>query len=218
MELYFAPYACSMAVRIVADAAGVELTYREVDLYARRFADGEGDYPTANPRGQVPLLLLDDRDTLVEVSAIVQYLAAKKPEGDLMGASDRERYKVLEGLSFAATEVHKRLLFVLGAQGSPTEARTYARQSAPAVFAHVARAVDGRPFYAGESFTVADAYFAWAFIVARTFRLDLTPVEPYAERLAALPSVARALEIETPLAHASWRRQRGLIGEAPWLR
>lgn len=218
MELYFAPYACSMVVRIVAEEAGVELTYREIDLYAKRFADGDGDYLAANPRGQVPVLFVDERDTLVEVSAIVQCIAAKRPECDLMGASERERYKVLEGLSFAATEVHKRLLFVLGTQASPAEAREHARQSAPIVFADLARAQGGRSFYAGESFSVADAYLAWAFIMARTFRLDLTPIGAYAERLASVPSVARALATETPLAQASWRRQRGAIGEAPWLR
>lgn len=218
MELYFAPYACSMAVRIVADAAAVALEYREVDLYAKRFADGGGDYLAVNPRGQVPVLLMDDGDAMVEVGAIVQYLAATKPQSRLMGASDRERYRVLEGLSFAATEVHKRLLFVLGTQSSPTEARAHARQTAPTVFADLVRAMGSRPFYAGEHFTVADAYLAWAFIMARTFRLDLSPVETYAVRLAAFPSVACALEIETPLAQASWRRQRSVIGEPPWLR
>lgn len=218
MELYFAPYACSMAVRIVADAAGVALAYREVDLYAKRFADGGGDYLAVNPRGQVPVLVFDDGDTLVEVGAIVQYLAGMEPQGGLMGASNRERYRVLEGLSFAATEVHKRLLFVLGTQASPKEARAHARETAPTVFTDLARAVGSRPFYAGDRFTVADAYLAWAFIMARTFRLDLAPVEAYAARLAGFPSVARALEIETPLAQASWRRQRSVIGEPPWLR
>ena len=44
MELYFSPYACSMAVRIVADEAGVPLTFREVELYTKRFTEGGADY------------------------------------------------------------------------------------------------------------------------------------------------------------------------------
>jgi glutathione S-transferase len=218
MELYFAPYACSMAVRIVADEAGAALGYREIDLYAKRFADDGGDYLAINPRGQVPVLVVDDGDTLVEVGAILQLLAATNPAAGLMGGSDRERYRILEGLSFAATEVHKRLLYVLGTQSSPPEARAHARQSAPTVFADLARAMGTRPFYAGDHFTVADAYFAWALILARTFRLDLSPIEAYANRLASHPSVARALAIETPLVQSSWRRQRDAIGEPPWLR
>jgi glutathione S-transferase len=218
MELYFAPYACSMAVRIIADEAGVPLVFREVELYVKRFTEGGADYLAVNPRGQVPLLVMDDGDTLAEVSAIVHCLADRNPQRSLMGSSERERYRVLEGLSFTATEFHKRLIYVLGTESSPPQARAHARQTAPTVFADLARALGTRPFYAGELFTVADAYLAWAFIMAKTFRLDPSPLEGYAARLVAYPSVARALEIETPLALASWRRQQSVIGEAPWLR
>jgi glutathione S-transferase len=218
MELYFAPYACSMVVRIVADEAGVPLTYREVEIYAKRFTEGGADYLAAAPRGQVPVLVMDDGDTLTEVSAIVQCIADMRPERGLVSTSAHERYRVLEGLNFAATEVHKRLLFVLGSQSSPAEARAYAREVAPRVFGDLARLLGTRPFYAGERFTVADAYFAWTLVMARTFRLDLSAVEAYAARLAERPSVARALEVETPLVQASWRRQRDVVGEPPWLR
>jgi glutathione S-transferase len=218
MELYFSPYACSMAVRIVADEAGVPLTYREVELYTKRFTEGGADYLAVNPRGQVPVLVMDGGDTLAEVSAIVHCLADLSPQRSLMGSSERERYRVLEGLNFTATEIHKRLFYVLGTESSPPEARAHARKTAPRVFADLARALGTRPFYAGARFTVADAYLAWAFIMARTFRLDPAPLEGYAARLTAYPAVARALEIETPLALASWGRQRSVVGEPPWLR
>jgi glutathione S-transferase len=218
MELYFAPYACSMVVRIVADEADVPLTYREVEVYAKRFTEGGADYLAAAPRGQVPVLVLDDGDTLTEVSAIVQCIADMSPERGLLGTSPREHYRVLEGLNFAATEVHKRLLFVLGSQFSPSQARAYAREVAPRIFGDLARLVGTRPFYAGERFTIADAYFAWTLVMARTFRLDLSAVEPYAARLVERASVARALAVETPLVQASWRRQKEVVGEPPWLR
>jgi hypothetical protein len=54
--------------------------------------------------------------------------------------------------------------------------------------------------------------------MARTFGLDLSAVAAYAARLVERPSVARALEVETPLAQASWRRQRDMVGEPPRLR
>jgi glutathione S-transferase len=218
MELYFAPYACSMVVRIVADAADVQLTYREVEIYEKRFTEGGADYLAAAPRGQVPVLVLDDGGTLTEVSAIVHYIADMRPESGLVSTSVHERYRVLEGLSFAATEVHKRLIFVLGSQSAPSEARAHAREVAPRIFGDLARLLGPRSFYAGERFTVADAYFAWTLVMARTFRLDLSAVGAYAARLAEHPSVARALEVETPLAQASWRRQRDVVGEPPWLR
>lgn len=218
LELYFAPYACSMVVRIVADEAGVALRYRQVEQFAKTFTESGDDYLGVNPRGQVPVLMMDDGETLAEVSAIVQLIAEIGPVRGLVGSSEPERYRVLEGLSFAATEVHKRLLYVVGDRSSPAEARAHARTAAPTVFAELARTLGTRPYYAGERFTLADAYFAWALIVAKTFRLDRSPVAAYAARLTAHPSVARALELETPLARAAWSRQGSAVGQPPWLR
>ena len=214
MELYFSPLACSMAARIVAYEAEVPLTYREVELYVKRFTESGADYLAEIPRGQVPVLVMDDGDRLVEVSAIVQYLAEKRPE--LLGGTTRERWRVLEGLSFAATEVHKRILFVLGSREVPPEARAHARASAPRVLRDVARAIGSKPFYAGDRFTVADAYLAWATVIARVFGLELGDLEAYAARVAAVPSVARAIATEMPLGERSWKRQRGAVGAAPW--
>jgi glutathione S-transferase len=218
MELYFAPFACSMVPRIVADEAGVALDYREVEIYAKRFTASGADYVASAPRAQVPVLVTGDGDALSEVQAIVHLLADLAPERRLLGASPRERYRVLEGLSFAATEIHKRVLYVLGNVEAPAEARSLARAVAPRLFGDLARALGAKPFYAGERFTLADAYLAWTIVVARMFRLDVSPVDGYAARLLEHPSVARAIAVETPLAQASWRRQRELVGEPPWLR
>jgi glutathione S-transferase len=218
MELYFSPLACSMVVRIVADAADVPLTFREVELYVKQFTADGSDYVTAAPRGQVPVLVLDDGERLTEVLAISHYLAELRPDRGLLGATPRERHRVLEGTSLAATEVHKRILFVLGNATAPAEARAHARATAPRIFADVARTLGPRPFWAGERFSIADAYFAWALVVARIFGLDPGPLADYARRLAAVPSVARAITVETPLGQASWRRQREAVGTAPWAR
>jgi len=216
MELYFAPLACSMVARIVAEEAEVPLTYREVELYVKRFTASGADYLAEVPRGQVPVLVMDDGERLVEVSAIVQCLAASRPA--LVGETPRERYRVLEGLSTAATEVHKRILSIVGSRDAPAEAKAHARASAPSVFRDVARAIGSKPFYAGDRFTVADAYLAWATVIARVFGLELGELEPYAARTATVPSVARALAIEMPLGRASWKRQQKEIGDAPWSR
>ena len=218
MELYFSPLACSMVPRIVADEAAVPLVFREVELYVKRFTAGGTDYLAEAPRGLVPVLVMDDGERLSEVSAIVQFLAERAPERGLLGVGARDRYRVLEGLSTAATEVHKRVLFVLGSATAPAEAKAHAREVAPRIFADLSRSIGVRPFYAGDAFTVADAYFAWAMVVARIFGLELAELEGYAARLFAQPSVARAIALETPLGQASWRRQRDAVGKVPWAR
>src|SRR5690348_13240680 len=143
--LYFAPMACSLAARIVATEEEVALAYRQVELYAKRFTDDGGDYRAAAPRGQVPVLLLADGSALTEVSAVLLYLGRR-----LAGAEGTlERYRVIEGLSFVATELHKQVLAPLGSLQFHDGARQHARAVAPQVIGHVAAVLARRPYFAG---------------------------------------------------------------------
>ena len=59
MKLYFSPAACSLVPHIVLREAGTPFTLEKVDTAKHRTPDG-ADYYTINPKGQVPLLQLDD--------------------------------------------------------------------------------------------------------------------------------------------------------------
>ena len=85
MKLYFSPGACSLSPHIVLREAGANFDLEQVDLREKKTKKGE-DYWQINPKGQVPLLELDDGLRLSEGPAIVQYVADKNPSAGLVPA------------------------------------------------------------------------------------------------------------------------------------
>src|SRR5262245_22221717 len=107
MKLYYEPGACSLSPHIVLREAEIPCQLEQVDLRTKRTKAG-ADYLKENPKGQVPLLVLDDGDHLTEGPAIVQYLADQKPATRLAPASGtRERYHLIEWLNYVTSELHK---------------------------------------------------------------------------------------------------------------
>ena len=109
MKLYYSPGACSLAVHIVLRELGAKFDLDRVDLANKKTAAG-GDYWQVNPKGYVPALELDDGEVLTEAGVVCQYLADQKPDAGLAPAcGTKERYRLMEWLSFTASEVHKQL-------------------------------------------------------------------------------------------------------------
>jgi glutathione S-transferase len=89
MDLYFSPLACSLASRIALYEAGADARFIEVDPKSKRTPDG-ADYREIYPVGLVPLLRLDDGSLLRENAAILQYIAARYPQAELVPADAAE--------------------------------------------------------------------------------------------------------------------------------
>ena len=107
MKLYYAPGACSLSPHIALHEAGLKADIEQVDLREKKTKSG-GDFRTVNAKGQVPVLELDDGQTLTEGAAIVQYIADKNPGAKLApGAGTMERYRLQEWLNYVASEIHK---------------------------------------------------------------------------------------------------------------
>jgi glutathione S-transferase len=199
MELYFSPLSCSLAARVIAHEAGIPLTLHQVEVYEKTLTATGASYLDIAPFGQVPALRLDDGSILTELPAVLLYLAP--PDAV-------DRHRVHEWLNFVGTELHKKILWPLYNRGIPDAVRAFARESAPAAFAHVARHLANRDFLVGDRFTAADAYLVWAMHMARLAGLDAPPAA-YLKRLRARPSIAAILAEETPLAVAAMARQPG---------
>lgn len=225
MDLYYSPLSCSLTARVVATEAGIPLAFRQVELFTKHFTEGAPDggpdagaasYYAVAPLGMVPALRLPDGSLLTEVAAVLQYLADQRPElGLAPPAGSPERYRVVEWLSYVATELHKKLLWTLYNPGPPAEAKAYARSIAPAAFDHLERHLQGRAYLVGERFTIADVYLVWALQLARVAELDprsaggasRPALAAYLDRLRERPSVKAAFELETPQARAAMQRQ-----------
>jgi glutathione S-transferase len=202
MELFFVPFACSLAPHIVCREAALPVVLTRVHLRSKQLQGG-GSLFDINPKGQVPTLRLDDGSVLTENSAVLLYLADVNPAAGLGAPAGADaRYRLMEWLSFVGTEIHKRVLFTIFNQDNDDVARQRARAEAPRKLAHVLQALEGREYLLGDRFTVADAYLLWALLVmpqAGVDRAATSMLQAYVDRCQARPGVASAIEAERKL-------------------
>lgn len=198
MRLYYAPGACSLSQHINLLEAGLPFELERVDLRAKRTADG-GDYLAVNPKGQVPALRLDDGQVLTENPAIAEYVSSLAPEAGLIPAEGIERYRVLEWLSFAGTELHKTF-GPLFRPNTPEDFKAIARETFGKKLDHLERHLaKGGPYLTGERFTAADAYAYVVLTWPPNVGMDLGKwphAQAFVERVAARPKVQEARKAE----------------------
>jgi len=198
MKLYFSPGACSLCPHIVLREAGARFELVRVNLPEKKLPDG-GDYFAVSPKGQVPVLQLDDGETLTENAAIIQYIADQHPQANLApAAGTMGRYRLQEWLSFVGSELHKNFppLFV---PRYPPEYKPLARQTLERKFGNLEQHLGGRQYLMGDPFTIADAYCFAIMNWHKRAELDLSPwpsLKAYVERVAARPKVREAMEAE----------------------
>jgi glutathione S-transferase len=204
MKLYYAPLACSLAMRISLYEAGGSADFIYVDIHtnphARLLADGS-DYYAINPMGQVPAIRTADGQLITENPAVLQYIADQYPQSQLAPRSGIERYQLQQWLNFISTELHKATFIPLLNRNSPDGAKAFARQKLPVRFNHLSRELHGRSFLL-QSFTVADAYLFTVLNWASYAAIELSEwpeVQAYFQRVSERPSVAKALVEEARL-------------------
>lgn len=202
MELFFSPFACSLASRIAGLEAGLDMTMTRVDLMSKDLQDG-GSLFAANPKGQVPTLRLDDGSILTEGAAVLQYLADQAPQSGLAPApGSLERYRLAEWLNFIATELHKRVLYMAFAPGLDDATRQSAREAGNGKIGVVAAHLESRDHLVGDKFTVADAYLLWFLLIAPRAGVEVgahPSLRRFQDRCLARPAVARAVAQEQAL-------------------
>lgn len=198
MKLYFSPGACALHPQIALREAGLPFELVRVDLRAHKLADGR-DYYAINPKGYVPLLELDDGVRLTEGAVIDQYVADRNPSAKLLpppGTLDRVR--VQEWLHFIGTEIHKQFSPLFNPQ-LPDAEREAQKKKIAGRFDYIEKELRDKPYLAGETFTVADAYlFNMLRWTAHTgIDLDRWPtLKSFFARVEARPAVKAAIEAE----------------------
>jgi len=191
MKLYYAPGACSLATRICLHEAGISADFELVDLHSHVTQSGE-DYSTINPKGSVPLLLLDDGQSVTENVAILDLLAELEP--DLAVKRPLGRTLLIEMLSFLSTELHiafKPFFHEAGEAEKVMAARTVARD----LDLLNSRIEQGYLF--GPRFTAADAYLFVMLRWALAFEIPMRPeMIGYFGRVGSRPAVRQSLAEE----------------------
>lgn len=204
MKLYFAPLACSLAVRIALYESGVDAEYIHVDTKAKRTEDGT-DFRTIHPVGMVPVLEIENGKTLTEVAAILQYVCEVYPQANLAPTDVLGRARLQQWLSYIGMELQKAVYTpVLDPQASAAT-KEYALSKAPARLAWAAMGLVGQEYLLGR-YTVADAFLFSILNWSSACPVDLKPwpiFHTFMKRMLARPHVRRAFDEELALYQAT---------------
>jgi glutathione S-transferase len=202
MDLYISPLSGSFTAHVAFLEAGLPVTLHRVDRKTKQLDDGR-EFRTIAPQAIVPVLALPEGGVLTEIVAVLQYIADRVPEAALAPAwGTMERYRVVEWLSFVATELHKKHLWPIFSSKTTPELKAFSQAHVGPALEHVARHLAERSYLVGERITVADIYMFWALLVLPHggVPLDAYPaLRTYAARIQDRPAVKQALAIEFPM-------------------
>jgi len=202
MKLYFAPGACSLSPHIVLRETGLNFELEQVNNQEKKTKSGQ-DFWAVNPKGQVPVLELDNGEKLTEGPIVVQYLADQKPAAGLLPpAGSMERYRVQEWLNFITSELHKSFGPIFRPT-TPEEFKNISKENLGKRFDYLDKHFAGRQYLMGDKFTVADAYLFTVLRWTARIQMDLGKwpnLKAYVDRIAARPKVQEALKAEGLLA------------------
>lgn len=206
MKFFHEVRGCSLAVDIVARELGVPLELIWVDVPRKLLPDGS-DYYKVNAKGQVPALELPNGEYLTEGAIIMQYLADQRPGNDLCAAPGTlQRYRIMEWMSFVASDLHKGGFMPLFKKTTPDDYRPLARQLVVSRMKLLDEHLADREYLTGATFTIADAHCYAIAMWTHYHDIDLAPwpnLSAYLERIGRRPSVQAAKAAE----RAEARRQ-----------
>jgi glutathione S-transferase len=191
LKLYYSPGACSLAVHIALEEAGIACEIECVDLESGHTESG-ADFTAINPQGYVPALVFDGGDVLTETLAVLDWVATQSPALGLGGSRGRSR--LLETLACIATEVHKSCKpFFNGASDAET---ARARGIVAQRLGLLAQRCRG-PYLFGARLSVADCYLFVMLLWAMTFGIAIPEAFLVLRgSMVSRPAVQRAMERE----------------------
>ncbi|MES2889740.1 MAG: glutathione transferase GstA [Pseudomonadota bacterium] len=196
MKLYYSTGTCSLSPHIALHEAGLPFEAVAVNIRNHTLKDGS-DYRQISPKGYVPLLQLDNGETLTEGPAIVQYIADQVPDKLLAPTPGTwPRYKLQEWLNFITAELHKSFSPLFNRQ-SPEETKTQYRTKISERLAWVETQLAGRQFLTGDTFTVADGYLFTVCGWCQHVGVDIAQwpnLSAFMARVGERPSVKAALK------------------------
>ena len=187
-------------VRIFAAEKGIELSSKEVSIPKRE--QKAPDYVAKNPRGQTPILELDDGTVIAESVAIMRYLEAEHPDPPLFGTTAREiaeiemwnrRVEMILMPAIAAVWVHTHP-FTAALPGRNAEWGESNRPRVVEGMRFFDESLEGREYLAGSAFSAADILLLTTVDFAKFIGLDM-PSEcanllRWHERVSARPSAS----------------------------
>lgn len=205
--LYATPGTCARVPMAAMEQAGAPYEVRLVRLMTGEQRSPE--YLALNPKGKVPVLMVDGVP-LTENVAIITYLADAYPRAHILPTAKTafERYQLIADLCFFSATVHPIVTrigfpqrFVEGEDAQVSLHQKSIDLLKPSIALAEARLGKGNWWYE-DHWSALDVYLAWVWsrIAPNGFPVGDYPLcAAHAERVSSLPAVARATERETEM-------------------
>jgi glutathione S-transferase len=196
MKLYYSPGACSQAPHILMHEIGLSHDAARVNLKSHTLEDGSSFYQV-NPKGAVPVLELDNGETLTENAVVLQYLGDRATSDVLPPVGDFRRYRVLEMVNFITTELHKRFGFLFSPDPTDEMKQLVVRDLGKKLD-YIDQRLGSGPFLFGGTLTLPDVYlFVITGWTEKFMGLDKWPnLSAFREGMLQRPSVRHVLRYE----------------------
>ena len=190
-------------VRIALAELGLQKKVRFVEVDLRTGAHKRPEFVEKNYSGTLPVLEMEDGSFLSECTAITEYLDHLGASPRLTGVSARERGMIHMMNKRAEIEFLDPIsvYFHHATPGLGPDVEVYQnaewgrhmRDKARLGARHFDKVLSGRPYIAGESFSMADITVVAAFVFAAIVKLEipahLCHLHEWHERMLARPSV-----------------------------
>lgn len=203
LKLFFAPGACSFVPHAALELAGA--TFEPMVVKLHKGEQRSPEYLALNPRGQVPVLV-DGTDVVTQIPAIALHIDSLFPQAGLLPASGMARTRALQKLMWMNNTVHPTFTHVFMPQKFTADEAAQTAIKAHAVQAYremlgemEALAAAASPWLGGAQPGVLDAYALTLLRWGGYAGIDPTTLPAtwdLAQRFAAVPAVARAVERE----------------------
>jgi len=203
-KLYVAPKTCARVATIALEEIGVPFETELVRLAEKQQKSAE--YLALNPKGKVPVLLVDGTPITENVS-ILSWLNQTYPEAQLLPKTNSsfEHYLQMGDISFVSGTVHPFVTRIaMPSKFAKTEeAIAEVKQSAIESVREYAQLIDDRyasgTWWHGDQWSIIDAYIFWAWtrMVGEGFpEAEYVNVVDLCKRIQERPSVQRAMQRE----------------------
>lgn len=203
LKLFYAPGACSFVPHSMLELTGAE--FEPVMVKLHKGEQRSDEYLALNPRGQVPVLV-DDGEVVTQIVAILLHLDARFPQAGILPAAGLARTRALSTLAWMNNTVHPTFTHVfMPAKFTDDEAaqkaiRDHAAKTYRGLLDEIeAMAAKASPWLCGDKPSALDAYALTLLRWGGYAGIDPTTYKAtwdLAQRFAALPSTARAIERE----------------------
>ena len=175
-------------VRIFLAEKGVEIPTVQVDI--GKAENRSADFLARNPYGGLPVLELDDGTQLAESVAICRYIELLHPEPPLLGADPRDQALVemwqrrmeLDLFANATGSFRHTHAFFRGRIEQVPEYGAVCKRAAEKRLAWLDAELAGRPFVAGERYSIADITALCAVDFGRVTDIRIQPEQKHLQR------------------------------------